>query len=279
MAYLHNLKVNKISFVDSPANQRSFLLLKSATVVDDNNKNVNKQEEHSVRPEVRTKLTEIRKSTSDPAAIINLLKGDAGLKVTDSEIAEITTALELLKSLEAPPTPAPNPTPTPTPTPTPAPTISVDAFESLRKQNETQAKQIEDLLKANEKSEVTKWVSENCPYYPGSASELVDDIISLRKIDAKAAERLQKSAQSASDHIKNSSMFNENGANTSIDTETVGGDFLKKISAQITTLRKSANNKALSVDEIRDIVKSQGDVAYRQYRREHILRAKQQVSD
>ena len=90
MAYLKNLSVNKISFVNKAANKRKFVLLKSDETPDNNMGDVIR-----MRKEIKAKLIEVMKSETAIEKIVVLLKADADLKVTEAEVLEVTDFVEV----------------------------------------------------------------------------------------------------------------------------------------------------------------------------------------
>lgn len=213
--YLQDLKVRKVSFVGSPANQRRFLLLKSTD---------GENERDQPTPTIPT---------------------------TNKKEEKVGSTTGNVPTLEE--------------------------FSELKKQH---GEVLADLIKIKgerDKELLMAEIRKNCAYYPGSADDLANDILKLRVVDKDAADRLFKAAEATSKSLEQATIFQEQGSSVSLENETAGGDFLHKVAADVSNVKKSDTGGSVLPQQIIDIVRKQGPLAYQTYRRDHLVRSMTQV--
>jgi len=273
MAYLQELKVKKVSFVRRGANKKQFFLAKSADfteegVVKENNNNNNNHSggARKMRPEVKTKLSEILKAERNIDKVVGLLKEDAVLKATDEELVEVRDIVELL----------------PPPVEAKKQEENNDAAALVKAQAE--AKKAEEEKKALEArlakidedthlKDDTAFIEKECPYLNVATEDAVAQIVKAEKVDAATAEMLKQSFISTSDAIRVSQLTKELGRSGEDGLDPIGGNVVAEIVKKTQDLRK-ADSKAPSSELIRAAIHDLGATRYENYRKEFNRRAR-----
>jgi hypothetical protein len=290
MAYLKNLSVNKISFVNKAANKRKFVLLKSDETPDNNMGDVIR-----MRKEIKAKLIEVMKSETAIEKIVVLLKADADLKVTEAEVLEVTDFVEVANAATCSAAEAA------------AAKLEVDkkkkteetekaekAADNTKKEDKDKEPNMPDtekseLLKANQdlmtrlskmendqkKRDLVSWLQKECAFLPEDVNKAADTIMQLEAVSKEAAEKFKETLQKSSTAIQNSKLFSEVGVSTDslMKSEGDGFELIRKVSRSFDELKKS--DKPMTPDAVRHIVNGFGN-EYESYRRSHIQRAKTQ---
>jgi hypothetical protein len=297
MPYLKDLSVSKVSFVHKAANKRRFLLLKSEDE-SDLNLNLNPQSKKEVegyipmRKELKDKLIEVIKSGKELDQIVDILKSDSTLSVTESEVVEISDYIDVVKmtaaekkknklmeedkKLDASGTPH---------------TDKInDHDEDNKKKMEKQEnddKQVllqkidsltatlEKLTKDGKRRDIVSWLQKECPFLMEDIQKTADDILELEAVSPSAAEKYKVGLQKASVTVENSKLFTEVGVSTDtlLKSESDGFELISKFNAGLQNLKKSASTNSISASDIVNLVKGFGD-NYADYRVAHIRRAK-----
>jgi hypothetical protein len=280
MALLKNLKINKVSFVRRAANKRKFLLLKAEdsssslgeeSSISNNNNDNNNKGGAEVRSEVKTKLTSLFKTEKDTSKLMEVLKGDKELKLSDEEVVEVQNTLELLKSVSAEPQ---------SPPPKADGNNDGDGVElkKVLEENKALLDRVEKMETDTLRRDTAAWVKTHCPYLPDGVEKTVDKIIEIQKASPTAAEMLKEELKRSSAALQESATFSEIGVSAEgIITDDIGGDLLAEVQKSLTEIRKSGEMQDLP-QKVADIVRAQGAEAYNRYRAAHIRRAKTEVA-
>jgi vacuolar-type H+-ATPase subunit I/STV1 len=308
MSFLKDVSVSRISFVKKAANLRKFLLLKAAVanddidvvdVVDVVNKNDNKinkineknEKEESYKPmrkEVKEAFLAIVKNAVVPDNLVELLKADTTLKITDAEIVEVNSYADVIKSV------APEKTEKTekvekaekTDNTNNKDSEKTEKMEKSEVNNEKLLKQVEDLTtkletitKSAQRRDIVSFLEHECPFLTEDIQKTADLIVSLESASPEAAESFKTSLKKASALMENSPVLTEFGSSTDeflkSEAESDGFSLIKKFDNAITNLKKSADggNAALKAEDIVRVIKGFGK-DYVAYRDAHIHRAK-----
>jgi hypothetical protein len=273
MPCLTNLRVKKVSFVRRGANKKEFFLAKTADFSATNNDGGEEESGNGeafnneiqsggrkpMRPEIRLRLGDILKKERDMDRVCALLKEDSVLKATEAEVAEVRDFIALI--------------------PPPDPTIALElqkAADAKKDAEEAQAKAEGELTKireSNHRSEVKKWVEDNCKYANLTNDEATDQILKAEKVDLVTAEMLKKSFKGTSDALASSELLKEAGrSGEARDFDAVGGNLVMDVSKMANEIKKSGTVK--QSDAILAAIKSAGPVRYESYRKEFNRRAR-----
>jgi len=280
MSFLKDVIVSKVSFVRKAANKRKFLLLKSDDAVDvdinnDNDNDNDKEQYTPMRKEVKEAILQIVKSAAPaviPDNIVDLLKANVDLKLTDVEAIEVAEYLDFTKSA------------TIVVPPVIPPIINTEnKKEELEKMdNATLLKQVQDLTtqlaeisKSTQRRELTTWLEKECSFMPDDINKTVDTIMELASHSQSAAEAYKDTLKKTSAALENAPVLREIGVSTDslLKSEGDGFDLVKKFNAKFSEIRKSADTGAVTSDTIVNIIKSFGS-EWDIYRKVHDRRAK-----
>jgi hypothetical protein len=283
MAFLQNLKVSKVSFVNRAANKRKFLLLKS---VDGKEREIeqptdkNQESNPMLKDDVQKSVRLLLKANMTDEKIVETIKSE--FKISDSETAELKAALAISRSMAESLVPtAPKDPKDPKITKEVDPEDEDDSdpairkeLADMRKENSEMRETIKKDAEDRKKGEIRIWLSENCTHLTADANQMVDDIFKMQAANPEGSERLKASLKASSDAIKNSSFLVEKGS--SFDTAPVptGDVIMKKVRTTLDEIQKSGTSVVKGSDVIINAVKSLGANAYKQYRSEHNYRAK-----
>lgn len=263
MSFLKNLKVSKVSFVRRGANKREFLLLKSDTLGDggtgDGNKGNKKGQEHQggtkVRKEVKDAITLLMK-TNKKSEIVNLLKSNTELKITEQETQEVTNALDLLPETENQPPPA-NP-----------PTDLLKTVEELRKQNEALAVQLQESADIRKKDDIRARLKKECSHLPIAEDQAVEQLFKLEKIDKVSADLLFNSFKQTSELTKKSIILSEIGSSgVAEEAGSVVSEYLREMKKEDNVVKK-ADGKPDMTETVMRVVRKLGPDKWDSYRKE-----------
>lgn len=296
MAYLKNLTVSRVSFVNRAANKRQFLLRKAAEILpsttttttkqsDDQDQDKNKGKgkttrgEFTMRKEILDllqKCVSVDKLTKT-AEIVAVLKADTALKITDTEIADVEKFVPLALATFTPAALTP-PAPIAAPVATTIEKDEVSAsvrkeLDDMKAENAILRKETNDTRDKMLKASIVEWVTKECDFLNVNTEDAATQIFELEKAGHKsAADTLRKSFQAASAAVKNSAIFAEQGSRNPGNVHgTVGETILTAVTAAQDTVKKSG--VAVSpVEVIKSAIK--GTKLYGQYREEHIARAR-----
>ena len=288
MAYLKDVKVKKVSFVKRAANQRKFLLLKS----DDSN---NKEEENykPMRKEVNEFLIKLLKSdkvVSKPVeGIIEILKGDKDLNLSDEEIQEakdfVTFSREVMpeiekKSKDSDDDKKDDVKKSKSNDDNGDSTIVSISKEEYTKMQDTMNSLSDTIQKMNrntERRDLISWLEKECPFLPSPVGETAEIILKMQEADAKSAEAYKTQLKTASAMLAQSATLREIGTSTDdlIKAEGTELELISKFSKDVDEVRKSSDgaNGHISPDKLANIIRSYGSRAFEQYRNAHADRA------
>ena len=313
MALLRSLKVDKVSFVQRPANKRKFLILKSAEVSSQkkkktttvtHKKNASKKAKGEIKrmdaelKKVLKALVGTHKSVED---VMKALGESEDVKLSEEQLGAAKDVVELMFGMK--------------------PKVDDDA-EKVRKAAEEAAKKaaalakkaaadakkvvsidpaaaaiakkaaddLADALSRTEKLEkqlaaterrtaitdIRREIDTDCPHFTGDSSEAATYLYDLRKSDKKAAEFFMNTLKSASVVASNPDLFTEIGKSGESDLDTsqiLGSNFITEIKKMKDVVAKSGVQKS-EVEIITDAIRGMSGDAYGQYRHAHIRRAK-----
>lgn len=275
MAFLSELNVKKVSFVNRAANKRKFLLLKSD---DHGDQKIEKEQEHEeestiMKDEIRKSVRLLLKSGTSDEKIVETLKAE--YKLTDPEIAEVKNSLDFARSVVTPDAAKPEvKKQDPEPEPDPEPEGIRKDLEEMRKENAAMREAIQKDTENRMKSEIRKWLSDNCTHLPADSAQITEDIFKMQQTNPEGADRLKQSLKASSEAVRNSFILVEKGSSYDASPVPMGNTILQKVRTSLEEIRKSGNNVQKGSDVISDAVKSLGSAAYKQYRAEHNYRAK-----
>jgi hypothetical protein len=192
---------------------------------------------------------------------VNLLKAEVDLKVTDAEIAEITDFLDLVPAVEV------------TKKSDNEVVITKEQFDSMQSN-------LQKLQDSQHRSEVRKWVEDECPNLNMSIGDAVDAIVKAETAGETVAKSLKDSFKSTSDALKNNTIFKEFGrsgdASGAVPDDTLGNGIVSEIKKNVAEISKSdskSSSHEVVLDSIRKAAGSDG-VRFMQYRDQHVRRAK-----
>jgi hypothetical protein len=295
MSYLKDLTVSKVSFVRKAANKRKFLLLKADDSDSDSSVNVPNTEEYiPMRKEVKEAMINILKSASsatDDMNVVDMLKADINLKLTESEAVEVADYVDVVKmtaaekkklleedkKLDAAGTPHKDKI-----NDNDEDNVKKMAKETEPTENEKQlllkidslTSTLETLSKESKRRDIVSWLQKECPFLPDDVTKTADEIMELDAANPTLAERYRTTLKKASVAMQQSNLFTEQGVSTDVllKSESEGFDLIQKFNNDLQTLKKSANGNVSSADIV-NLVKQHGS-EYNNYRKAHILRAK-----
>jgi hypothetical protein len=282
MAYLKNLSVNKISFVNKAANKRKFVLLKS----DDSNADDNNMGDViRMRKEVKDSLITVMKTEQSPEKIMEILKANVPLAITEAEVAEVNDFVEVANAATCAATAAADAKKKKVADEAAA----AEAAAKTKKEEGNSDMEKAELLKANQdlmtrlskmendqkKRDLVSWLQKECAFLPEDVDKAADTIMQLETVSKEAAEKFKETLQKSSAAIQNSKLFNEVGVSTDslMKSEGDGFELIRKVSRSFDELKKS--DKPMTPDAVKNIVNGFGN-EYESYRKSHILRAKTQ---
>ncbi len=300
MALLKNLKVDKVSFVQRPANKRKFLVLKSADLEDDlkgtqKGKVVTTKKGASTKGEIKrmdAKLKELLKSlVAAHKSVDEVMKALGESK--DVELSEDATSaakdvVELMMGMKPLEKKVEKKVEKKTVAPVvPAPPVIDPAIAAIAKKQQKDLEKalerttaLEKKLAATEKrtaiEEIRREVDAECPHFAGDAAEAASYLYDLRKSDKKAAEFFMNTLKASSVIAESPELFTEIGKSGEADLEAsqiLGSNFLLEIKKAKDALAKSGVQKS-EVEIITDAVRGVGGDSYQAYRQAQIRRAK-----
>jgi hypothetical protein len=235
MSYLKDLTVSKVSFVRKAANKRKFLLLKTAADdvdvdVDSVIENTNNVKEYiPMRKEVKDAMINILKSaSSDDINVIDMLKADVSLKLTESECIEVTDYVDVVKMTAAEKKKLLDEDKKLDAAGTPHKDKINDHDEDNVKKMETQEKEqllqkidsltthIEKLTKDSKRRDIVSWLQKECPFLPDDISKTADEIMELDAANPTLAERYRTTLKKVSTATEKSNIFTEQGVSLSL---------------------------------------------------------------
>lgn len=275
MPELKDMDIQAVSFVRRGANRRKFLLLKREGFPSNNH------EEGKVRPELLKKLQEVvGTGERNVEKIVELIKSDDALKVTEQEEGEIRNSVALFASLPQPkaePTKKSGDDPKPATEPKPT-TFEGDGEEMVSKAAyDALQKTVETIQRNDRRRDVVMILKTDCKYAPIDTEQTADQILDLEAVDPNAAERYIDTLKKASVAMEKSGITNEIGSSQSGSSfDELGGEYLQLINKAKSDIQKSGATVKPS-DVVKSVIRSQGSDKYTQYRREHVLRAKLNV--
>lgn len=283
MPELKDMDIQAVSFVRRGANRRKFLLLKTGG----GHSSTNQEEDITVQPEVMKKLQEVIKTGErDIEKIVELIKADDALKITEQEEGEIRNSVALFASL---PEPEPKPKPESEPKPKPKPDsvkasddpkpepkpegemVSKAAYEALQKTVET-------IKRNDRRRDLMVILKTDCKFAPIDQEATADQLLDLEAVDEVAAKNYLDTLKKASAAMEKSGITKEVGSSMEGSSfDVLGGEYLAAIKKKELEIKKS-DAKVKPSDIVKSVIREQGVDKYMQYRREHILRAKLNVS-
>jgi hypothetical protein len=290
MSFLKDVIVSRVSFVRKAANKRKFLLLKSDEGTIENLGDVVIKEEEIYKPmrnEVKTKLVEVLKSTDNTQKtvdeIIALVKSDTSLNLIETEVAEITDFVDFHK--QASTTVADVVIPPVVEVPLTKTQEEIEKEEKDNMDNAQLLKQVEDLTtkldvmtKSAQRRDILTFLQKECAFLPEDINKTADTIMELTAVNPATAETFKESLKKASVAVEHSSILKEVGSSTEalLKSEGDGFDLIRKFSADMSELKKSADGGVMTSESIVNLVKSYGN-QFNDYRIAHILRAKREA--
>lgn len=263
MRYLCNLKVKKVSFVRRGANRRQFFLAKSADYVDESGeKSINKQSggAHKMRPEVKTKLSDILKKERDMERVCVLLKEDTALAVTEEELGEVKEVMSFIPVA---------------PAESDAAALAKAQADARRAEDEKKALEarLTKVEQENHRKATSEWVEKECQYLNMTTEDAVNQIIKAESVSLETAEILKQSFKSTSDALRISKLTKEMGRGGDDALDPIGGNLVAEVVKKTQDLKKSDGGTKAS-DLISEAIKSVGPGRYETYRSEFNRRAR-----
>jgi hypothetical protein len=287
MAFLTDIKVDRVSFVRKAANKRTFVLLKSADSII--NKKEKKEEEEVYKPmrkevkDVLLKTLKVEENiTKSSADIVDILKADVELKLSETEIVELNDYVDVAKA--GFPFISPEDKKKKAEEEAAKLKLKKEDEEKMTKSQEDLVKEIsslkkslDEITKATEKRDILSFLQKECAFLPEDIEKTADIILSLPTSAATAYKETLKKASAAVEH---STLLKEIGNSTDeilkSESQVDGFDLIKKFSTSLETIKKSAEGKPVSSETIVNLMKSFGP-QYNDYRVAHILRAKREA--
>lgn len=213
-----------------------------------------------VRQEVKKAIQKILKEGHNKSEVVNLLKADAELKVTDPEIAEVADFMDLV------------PEPQTQPTNKSVDVISKEEFEVVKNELTT-------LRKQNHRSEIRKFVEDECPNLNIAVNDAVENILKAEEAGEVVAKALKDSYKSTSDALKNNAIFKEYGRagdTNTVSDDNIGNGLVSDVRKGVTEIAKADSKLKKHEVVLEAIRKSSGQDGsrYMGYREEHRRRAK-----
>jgi len=294
MSYLKDVNVKLVSFVRKAANMRTFPLLKSADPVN-NIENNNNEEYKPMRKEVKEKLLKTLKVeenlTKESADIVNIMKADTELKLSDAEVAELTDYVDVAKAgfpFTAKPEDKKEESDKKKEEKKEKDEVKGKEMQkSVDESNAVLLKKISDLettlsnmSKSAERHSIIEFLKNDCSFLPADVEKTADTIISLQGVSKESADSYKETLKKASAAVEQSSILKEVGTSTDeilkSESSVEGFELIKKFTDKLDTIKKSADGNKVSSNEIVNLIKSFGS-QYDSYRIAHILRAKREA--
>jgi len=277
-AYLKNLKVKKVSFVQSPANLKPFVLTKaidsastgtSATADDGGtlhidpqdgstfwaskdidvnvNSKLNKKEGDVfiMNEELKKKIQELLKKGISRDAVIQ------ELKKTEEVPEELEKTIQFFLDLVE--------------TKTVEKTVEVEVEKKVVDEKAMEVvKDLKEKLASLEKERaldrIVTWLEKECSSYPGNVKETAEKIYKLQSVDEEAAQVMKDAIKTASDTVEKSVLFEDRGS-VALDADELGA-LVKTVS---TELEKSKDKNDKDITAIIDKAVADHPQAYREY--------------
>jgi hypothetical protein len=297
MAFLKDVNVKLVSFVRKAANKRTFTLMKSADSDSDSIINEDNEKNNEVykpmRKEVKAailKMVNLFKSadsTVTPDNMVETLKSDDTLKLSENEIVEIADHVEMLKAgfpFVSPEEKKKKEAENKKKEEGNNLVMKTEEADELKKSHDALKEEIislrkalTDITKASERQDVMLFLQKECAFLPEDVEKTAETILELSAVSPKMATAHKETLKKASAAIEQSNLFKEIGSSTDAilksESEVEGFDLIKQFSTSLETIKKSADGKPISSDSIANLVKGFGP-QYNAYREAHILRAK-----
>jgi hypothetical protein len=261
MAYLSNLSVKKISFVNRAANKRTFTLLKADKSLSSDSVEVIKATgDIVVKDDIieKTKGSETMPEVikAEEKSVVAAATTDVVVKVEEPVADAPIIKTEVIKAEDG----------------------EKDVMEKaeLLAENKKLSDRLAKIERDQRRRDTISWLKSECSFLQAEIEKTADELLKLEDISVDAASTMKDSLKKMSATVQNSPIFKESGSTTDalIRAESNGFDLIRKVSADLDTIKKSdaGGSKKLDAATIANIIRNHSD-GYEMYRESHIRRA------